>query len=210
MIVLAIIWNFYYYKGIESEKVQEFELILMFQPLITILLAEIFLKNETNLKVAILALVAAIALIFSQARKHHFDLTPGAKSMYLAVLFMSIELIIIRLVLDFMSPIALYTVRTGIIFLFFYIYYKPKMFRVSRVNIYHIFITAVLGTVQMVTKFYGFEIYGVVYMSLILILSPMLVYMSSIFYFHEKLRVRTAISALVILFCIVYATISVK
>src|SRR3990167_7934392 len=40
MIGAAIIWNVFYYQGVQKEKVQEFELIIMFQPLLTILRSE--------------------------------------------------------------------------------------------------------------------------------------------------------------------------
>lgn len=207
MIIFAIIWNYYYYKGIQEEKVQKFELILMFQPLLTIVLASVLLKGESNIRIDIAAIIAAIALIISQIKKHHFEISTGAIDMILAVVFMSLELIIIRLVLNFLSPVSLYAIRTGIMFLFFYVIYRPKIFQVSHINILLIFSNAILGAVQMVTKFYGFEVYGVVYTSLILILSPLIIYLASIYFFHEKLKIRTVISALVILGCIVYATV---
>ena len=49
MLVTAIIWNFFYYRGAQKEKVQEFELIIMFQPLMTILLAAIFIEKDVNI-----------------------------------------------------------------------------------------------------------------------------------------------------------------
>ncbi len=207
LILTALIWNVFYYKAIQSEKVQESELVLMFQPLLTILLASIFLKDESNLRVEVAAFIAAIALICSQIKRHHFNISFGAYDMILAVVFMSAELILIRLALNFLSPVALYALRTGILFLFFYVYYQPKIFRVSKINILLIVTNAILATTQMITKFYGFETLGVVYTSLILILAPLLVYLASIFYFHEKFHLRTAISIVVIFLCIVYATV---
>lgn len=207
MLAAAVIWNYYYYKGIEEEKIQKFELILMFQPLLTILLASLFLRGENNLTVEILAIVSAIALIGAQVKKHHFQVSSGSSSMFLAVIFMSVELIIIRILLYVISPVALYTIRTGIIFLIFFFVYQPHIQNISKENLYLVLATSALGTIQMVTKFYGFEVYGVVYTSLILILAPLIVYFASVFYFHEKLKLRTVVSALVILFCIVYATV---
>lgn len=207
MIVLGICWNFFYYKGIESEKVQEFELIIMFQPLVTILLAAVFLRYENNLKIDIAAIIAAIALILSQIKKHHFELSRGAVAMMVAVLFMSAEIIVIRLVLNFMAPVTLYLMRTGIIFLFFFFYYKPRMFKIPGDDAAMILLSAIFATAQMIMKFYGYEIYGVIYTSLVLILSPMIVFISSVIYFREKLNSRTFFAAIVILACIVYATI---
>ena len=207
MILFALVWNFFYYRGIQSEKVQEFEIFLMFQPLITILMAGVFLRSELNIHVFLAALVASIFLILAQMNSAHIELKRGAICMITAVVFMSAELITIRVLLNYFSPVALYAVRTGVISLFFYIYYHPKMLRVSSVNIGWIFLAAFFGISQMILKFYGFERYGVVYTSLVLIIAPLLVYFASIVFFHEKWKARTFVSALVILGCIVYATV---
>lgn len=207
MLIAAIIWNIFFYKGIESEKVQEFELILMFQPLLTIFLASIFLKGENSIHTEIAAFIASIALIISQIKKHHLELSRGASNMIIAVIFMSIELIVIRLLLDVMSPVALYAIRTGIIAILFFLYYKPRIFQVAKMNHLLIFINAIIASIQMITKFYGFETLGVVYTSMILIMAPLLIYLGSIYFLHEKLKLRTVISAIVILGCIVYATV---
>lgn len=207
MILIALVWNFYYYRAIHEEKVQQFELILLFQPLLTILLASLFLKNERNISLEIAAIVAAVALIISQIKKHHFALTQGSIDMIICVIFMSVELIIIEFLLPVINPVALYAIRTAIITIVFYFYWRPKLGQVSGQNAGLIFITAILGSAQMISKFYGFQDYGVIYTSLILILAPLLIYIGSVAILHEKLRAQTAIAALVILGCIVYATV---
>lgn len=207
MIATAIIWNVYYYKGLQAEKVQEFELIVMFQPLLTILLATVFLRGERNIHIEIAAFIASICLIIAHINKNHLKLSKGATQLVLAVVFMSVELIIIDLLLNVMSPVALYAIRTGILLIFFYFYFKPQISRVANSNTWLIFVTAILGVTQMVSKFYGFNMYGVIYTSLVLILAPLLVYIISAVYLHEKLKPRMVISALVIVGCIVYATV---
>lgn len=207
MILTAIIWNVFYYRGVQSEKVHEFELIVMFQPLLTIILAVIFLSERNNIHLIIASVVAALALIAAHIKKSHVEFTDGARNLILATVFMSIELILIKILLNVMSPVALYGIRTGILFIFFYFYYRPDLFRVGNTTTGLILLSSFLGVVQMITKFYGFEIYGVIYTSLILILAPLLIYISSAIFLHEKLKTRTIISGLVILGCIVYATV---
>lgn len=210
MIIVAIVWNVFYYRGVQAEKVHEFELIVMFQPLLTILLATIFLQSERNLNLGIISIIAALALIIAHLRKNHLEFSPNSIGLILSVVLMSVELIIIKLLLNVLSPVALYALRTGIIFLFFLFYYRPHLSRVADHNFGLIFLTSFLGTAQMVTKFYGFQEFGVIYTSLILILSPILVYIVSTIFLHENLKMRTIISALVILGCIVYATMMGK
>jgi drug/metabolite transporter (DMT)-like permease len=207
MIATAIIWNFFYYKGVQSEKVHEYELIIMFQPLLTILLAALVFPAERNVHIIIASIVASVALIVSHLKKNHFSLTDGAWNLVWAVVFMSIELIFLKVLLEVYSPVALYFFRTGIIFIFFYIWYRPHLNKVSPVNIWLITSTSLLGVVQMVAKFYGFEKYGIIYTSLILIASPILVYILSTIFLHERIKIRQALSFVVILICIVYATI---
>lgn len=210
MLVAAVIWNIFYYQGVQSEKVHEFELIVIFQPLLTILLATMFLKGEQNLGLEIVSLMAAVALIASHIRRAHLVFSRGSYKLLLAVVLMSIELILIKVLLEIFSPVAIYAVRTGILFIFFVIFYHPQINKVANQNLLLIMGSALLGAIQMVTKFYGFEIYGVVYTSLILILSPILVYVVSTIFLHERLKARTVISGVIIIACIVYATVVAK
>lgn len=208
MLIAAVIWNIFYYQGVQSEKIHEFELIIMFQPLLTILLATIFLKGERNIHITIAAAIAAIFLIVAHVKKAHIEITAGSYKLILAIIFISIELILIKILLEVLSPVALYSIRTGIVFIFFILFYRPQINKVANHNVLLIVLSAALGTTQMITKFYGFEKYGVVYTSLILILSPILVYITSTIFLHEKVKFRTVISAVVIILCIIYASLA--
>ena len=207
MIAVAIIWNIFYYQGVQKEKVHEFELIIMFQPLLTILLAAVLIEKNTNIHLLIAAIIASLSLIFSHLRKNHFELSSGSRGLILAVIFMSIEIILQKIILEVFSPVALYFVRTGIIFLIFLFLYQPRLRQVSNAHLFLLLATSALGVIQMITKFYGFQSYGVIYTSLILILSPVLVYITSTILLHERLKLRTVLSALAIIGCIVYATL---
>lgn len=207
MIVLAVVWNIFYYRAVQSEKIHEFELVLSFQPLATILLASVLFAGERNWQIVLISVIAAVALVLARIKKNHFDFSPALWGMVVAILFMSVELLIIKELLDVLSPVALYTLRTGLIFLFFYFYYRPHMTRVSNTNSGLILLTATLGTIQMVTKFYGFQSFGIVYTSLILILSPILVYIVSTFWMNERIKLKTYICFILILACVVYATV---
>lgn len=206
MLAAAVGWNFLYYRGVQAEKVQDFELIMMTQPVLTILLASVFLKGERNIHLIIVALIASIALVISHVRREKLEISRASWGLILTVVLMSIELILIDILLQVFSPVALYFVRTGILFVFFIFYYRPHLRLVADHNLLWILLTASLGTIQMISKFYGFQNFGVIYTSLILILAPILVYIISTFLLHERLRTRTIVSVLVILGCIVYAT----
>lgn len=206
MIVTALIWNVFYYRGAQAEKVHEFEMIVIFQPLVTIILASFFLRSEQNWPVVIASIIASVALILSKIGKEHFKITPSSAGLILAVVLMSIELIIIDVLLKVMSPVALYSIRTGILAIFFWLYYKPHANRVADYNIWLMLSSSVLGVIQMITKFYGFQSMGVVLTSLVLILAPILTYTISTFFLHEKLHWKQTVSFVIILICVIFAT----
>ncbi len=207
MIVVAIIWNFFYYRGAQKEKVHEFELIIMFQPLMTILLAAIFIERNVNVHLFIASILASLALILAHLKKMHFEFSEYSWGLVIASFFISVEIIFQKIMLEVFSPVSLYFWRTLIIFLFFYFYYRPRLAQICSINTWLILATSALGVLQMVTKFYGFEKYGVIYTSLVLIASPILVYMLSTILLHERLKARMVISFLLISGCIVYATL---
>lgn len=207
MIVSAIIWNIYYYRGVQTEKVHEFEMIMMLQPLLTVLLATIFLKGERNINLEIAAIIASLALIAAHLNKRHLEFSDGVWGLLLAVIFTSIEIILIKLLLDVINPVALYAVRTGILFVFFYLFYHPDLTKMSEKNVWLVLLTSAIGMTQMIMKFYGFTEYGVIYTSLILIVAPVLVYLISRIYLHEKIKARTIFATFIILIAIVYASV---
>jgi drug/metabolite transporter (DMT)-like permease len=207
MLLTAIIWNVFYYRGAQKQKVQEFELIMMFQPLFTIFLAAVLIERNVSAHVFIASVIAAVALIAAHLRKMHFEFNQYSWGLIGAVVFMSAEIILQKILLNVFSPVALYFIRTLIIFLFFYFYYKPSIEKVSSTNSLLIAGSALLGTAQMVSKLYGYGAYGVIYTSLVMIAAPILVYILSTILLHEKMKFKTIASAVVIIGCIVYATL---
>ena len=206
VIVLAIVWNIFYYKGVQAEKLHEYESIIMFQPLLTIALAALFYNNERNIYILIAAVIGAIALIYSRAEKKHIDFSQGSSYLLIAVVLMSVELILTKPLLSIFSPVAFYFFRTLIMFVFFYVYYRPHLSRVSPTNIWLVLTSCIFSTTQMVSKYYGFESLGIVYTSLILMLAPILVYIISTIWMHERIKFRLTAATIIILLCVVYTT----
>ena len=206
MILVAAVWNVFYYRGIQQEQVHEFELIMMLSPLITIIFAEIFLPAERSWPVFIAGTIASLTLIATRFRYHHLRISAATWQTILAMVLMSGESILIKNLLQVMSPVTLYFVRTTVIAIVFLIIYRPKIFDMAR-NAYALTIfSAIFGVVQMVLKFYGFASLGVIETTLILVLGPFLVYFFSTYYFKEKLFKRDVFAAAVVVACILYVT----
>lgn len=206
MIVIAVTWNIFYYKGIQKEEMHEFELIMLLSPLVTVLLAEIFLPAERDIKVFLAAIVSSGALLATRFRHHHVRIGKVAWQTMLAMVLMSLESIVIKELLSSFSPVSLYFVRTLFLAITFIVIYKPKLLAVSKEVYALTILSAIFGVVQMVLKFYGFDNLGVVETTMILVLGPFLVYFVSAFYFKEKLFKRDIFAALVVVASIVYVT----
>jgi len=205
MIGVSLWWNLYYYRGIQEEQVQEFELILMLNPLLVILLSAIFLPQERNLHIFVASIIAALALIFAHLKRGHLKFSTSHYRLILCVFLMSIEVIISKFLLEIFSPVALYGIRCAILTIFLILIYKPKPSKLTPRFTWIILFNAILAVSQMVYRYYGYKYIGVMITTLILMAVPPLVYFAAIKYFKEKLRARVIISAAIILACIVYA-----
>ena len=207
MIILAITWNVFYYQSIQKEKLYEHELIIMLAPAATIIFASIlFPQNELDWRILVPAIIAAGALFTSRLERNHIVFDKYSLNLFLAVLLMSLEIMIIKELLTIYSPVSLYALRTGFIFLFFMAYYRPRLTAVCKENLGWIALSALLGVIYMVLRFYGYRNLGVVHTTLILIISPFLVYLCSSLLFNERLKWKTVVTGFIILVCIAYVT----
>lgn len=204
MIVVAVTWNILSAQGLQKEDLHEFELIMLLTPLVTIVLATIFLPKERNLSIFVPALIASVALLATRFRKHHVHIGRTAWRTILAMVLISFESILIKELLGVFSPVALYFVRTLVVAAVFLVLYRPKLLSMHRNAFALIILSSIFGVVQMVLKFYGFSSLGVVETTMILVLGPFLVYIVSSLFFREHLYKRDIFAATVVIACILY------
>lgn len=207
MLAIAITWNSFYYRGIQSEEVHEFELIMLLSPFVTVVLSEIFLPDERDLGVFVAGIVASLALIISKFKRNHLQISKNSGVIFTAMFLMSVESIFIKMLLNVFSPAALYFVRTLIMAIVFLIFWRPKLLLMPAKCFGSIIVAAIFGVVLMVLKFYGFAKLGVIETTIILVLGPLLVYFFSAFYFKENLKKRDIIAALVVIVSVLYVTL---
>lgn len=207
LILLAISWNIFYYDSLRKEKLSEFETIVMLGPLVTIVLSWIFFPETWDVRVGTAALIAAGALVWSHWEKHHFTLSHYSMNLLVAVVLMATEEIIATEFLrsQVFSPIGLYTLRTFILFVFFFAYYRPVLTRADRGNLRAVSLAGLLGTLYMVLKYYGYRDVGIPFTALVTVAGPMSVYIASATMFQERMRWRVVVAALIIAVAIVYA-----
>ncbi len=206
MILLAFGWNIYYYIGLAKEAVAEFDLILLTEPLVTIVLASIFFVNERNPIILILALIAALALIIAHLRHRKIRLDHAASGLLISVLLMSLEVLVIRILLDAYSPVALYFMRVTVLAVIFCIKFKPRISMSALPDMRVVAVSGAFGALQMLARYVGYSSAGIVVTTLALLLGPVLVEMISVLILREKVTLKSATAFLVILLSVAYAS----
>ena len=231
-VFLAAVGNLLYYRGFQSEGLSEIQPFVVSSPLLTIVIASIIYPDERNWKVLILALIAATALIVSHIEKQHIKFNKGILFIMSAVFVGAIETNIVKELLYFYSPVALYTVRTGFVALILFIIIKPLSFYDSRNSFLSmvgdfvlrrkkngvimkiwketnkLILVSAMWVSIMILVYYGYQAMGVVYTVLIMMMVPVLVVFGSRFILKEKrLRKRDVVALVIVLTCVVLAQI---
>lgn len=207
MILIAIAWNVLYYQSIQHEKVHQHELLVMTNSLVVILLAAIFFPEEFNWRIFGLAVIASLALVVSKIERAHLKFDQTSYNLMLAVVLMSTESIIIRELLFSYTPVALYAGRTFFLAVFFFLYYRPHYRRVSLKHRWLIALSALIGMIQMVTRFFAFDQLGIIYTALVSVLAPIIVFYASWEILHERIKARVIAASLVIMICVAVASV---
>lgn len=208
MIVISIAWNVLYYQSVRHEEVHQHELMTMSGPIITIVLAAVFFPEELDKRIFFLALVASLALFFAKGERHrHFQLNKTSYNTLLAVILMSTESIIIRELLHFFSPVALYALRTGVLAVFFFSYYRPRLSGVTTPQWRILLISSLMGAVTMIGRFIAFNDLGVIFTTLLAVLAPIIVFLASWEILHERIKPRVVTASIIILVCVAIATV---
>ena len=208
MIVLAVAWNIFYYESLQKEKLYEFESIVMLAPLVTIVMSWLFFPETWDVRIGVVAVIAALALVWSHWDKHHIKLSHYSLNMLVAIVMLAMEDIVVTELLrdQIASPIGLYAIRTLILFGFFFAYYRPEVRRVSKTTLNVISLSGLLGSLSMVLKYYGYQKLGIPFTALVMLAAPMAVYIGSATVIHERMKWKVVVAALIIAVAIVYAT----
>jgi len=212
VILFSIIANLLVFYSLKWEKISNLEPARVLEPLFIIFLAIIFSffvadLYERNLNIIIPALIAGVALIFSHVKKHHLSFNKYFIAAILGSFFFAVELVISRLILDFYSPISFYFLRSSFIFLLSFIIFRPKFEKLSTKVKWQIFATGAIWTIYRIIIYYGYLNIGVIFTTLMIMLSPIFIYIFARIFLKEKLNWRNITASLVIAASVIYAII---
>jgi len=213
VILLSVAANLLTYFSMKWEKINNLEPAKVLEPLFVVFLAVLFSfliseeLFERNLKIIIPAFIAGAALIFSHVKKHHLNFNKYVLAAIFGSLLFALELVTSRLILDYYSPLLFYLIRCFGIFLITFLIFRPKLTSLNkRVNL-EIFITGALWVFFRIFVYYGYTHLGVIFTTLLMMLSPIFVYFFAHKFLKEKLEWRNIIASIIIVACVVYATV---
>lgn len=207
IIIFAIFANLLVFYSMKWEKITELEPIRLSQPLFVVLLAFIIYSSErqTPKTILIAALVASLALIFSHIKKHHLQFNKYAMAALFGSLFFALDLVLSKFLLPYYSPLSLYFARSVIILGICAIIFKPKLNSASRKSWYYITATGFIWVVYRGILYYSYTLRGVIFTTLIFLLTPVFIYIFSRIYLKEKLNWRNILASIIIVLCVLYA-----
>lgn len=208
VILVSVAANYFTFVGLNRENLTEFEPLRLFQPLFVILLAFVVYSSErqTPLTIMIPALIASIALILSHINKSHLKLNKYAIATLLGSLFFALELVASKSILALYNPLSFYIVRCFFVFILSLALFKSKISSTKNLKFNIIFI-AIIWIAYRFLLYTGYDLYGVIFTTLMFILAPILIYISAIVFLKEKPKLKNIIAAVVILACVAYAII---
>jgi len=111
VVFIAFAWNALFSYALQKEQMPEAEIIIALSPILTIMLALMFLPEERNLAILIPAFIAGAALVWANIGKHHFYFSRSEQILLIAVLGIATETILIKHLLSFIAAEALYALR---------------------------------------------------------------------------------------------------
>lgn len=203
MIAVAFAYNYLYYYSLKHEKIVELEPLIMTHSLFAVLLAALVFPSERNVMIFVLAIIASVALILSRVKKHHLQFNKFALSMLGFAFLFAVETLFLKKLLLVYSPLALYVFRTGILSLLFFIFLRPKLKKLNKLNVASIFGTALIVSIQYVALYFAIANIGLVRTALMWALSPFLVFVFSMAFLKEKMLPKQIAADIVILACVV-------
>jgi len=213
VVLFSFLANLFYFYAIKWEKVTHLEPVKISESLFIILIAIIFSfifgkgLYERNLNVIIPAIIASLALIFSHIKKHHLEFNKYFVAAIFGSFFFALELVLSRLILDSYSPLTFYFLRCIGILAIGIIAFKPKLSSLDKKLRLKMLGIGFLWVIYRVIIYYGYVNLGVIYTTLSLMLSPLFIYLFAHKILKEKLEWRNIIAAIIIVACLVYATL---
>lgn len=212
VIILSVISNLVLFYSIKGEKIGNLEPAIVLQPLFVIILAIIFSAFradlfERDLTVIIPALIAGTALVLSHIKRHHLNFNKYFIAAIAASFLFALELVVSKFILDYYTPFTFYFLRCVVVLAISWLLFRPTFSGINNKIKLEILFTAALWIVFRVVVYYGYDLLGVIFTTLMLMLSPVFVYVFARIFLKEKLNWENIVTAAVIVACVLYVAV---
>jgi drug/metabolite transporter (DMT)-like permease len=207
VVVVSIVANLLIFYSLKRENVTEFEPIWLMQSIFVIILAFILFKSERNLLVFGLAMVASLALIVAHVKKEHLVFDKYIVSALLGSFLFAVELILSKPILQFYNPFTFYFLRCLGVFIICWILFKPDGKDLDRKTEWTIISIGLMWAFYRAIMYYGFENIGVIFTTMLFILSAVFTFLFAVVFLKEKPTMRQIISTIVIVICVVLSVV---
>ncbi len=212
IVIISLIANLLIFYSLKRETLCELEPIRLTQPLFTILLA-FFLSffipiysNEKNPIILVLALISSITLIAAHVKKNHLAFDKYIISAILGSFLFSIELVLSKMILPFYSSWSFYFLRCLSILIIAWIIFNPSFKKIDKQTYYLTWIVGLIWVIYRIILYWGYGSLGIVFTTMLLILTPIFIFIFARIFLKEKITKRQIMSALIIILCVIAAT----
>ena len=202
-VLCAGIANLLYYKGFKYEKINHLEPIIMMQPLFVVVLAALVFPSERNFVVIMAALIASVAIVLSHIKNHHLEFNKHSSLVLISNLFFAVCAIQAKYLLNYFSPFTLYFLRCSLIGLILFVTYRPKLKYLTFKEEEKFALSNIFWIARSVLIYYGYVNFGIIFTTLVLMVTPILVYTFTYFILKERLEMRNLVASAVILICLI-------
>ena len=205
---LAANHNLLYYYGLEYEKVSEAEPFLLFNPLLTVVMASLFYADERSWHIYVAVVLAGLVLVWSQIKRQQLVLKKPLLALLAFSVLYGLEAVVIKHLLVVYSPLALYLVRGVMVAVFLWVLQKGSIQRIEAKYIPHFLLVAGGAVAASVFLYLSYQTVGIAITVFTLLLSPILIYCLSSGYLREKIQLKNLISSAVIVGLVVWLTLT--
>ncbi|MFA5270163.1 MAG: DMT family transporter [Patescibacteria group bacterium] len=208
MVVLAANYNLLYYYGLKHERVSQLEPLLLFNPLLTVVIAGLIYPDERSWQIYLSVGLAAMLLIWARWHAGSITLDKAMWAMVGFAVLYGIEVAIIRQLLEMYSPISLYLVRCLATALFLWILGRGRMPMISWRQATYFLGLAISAVVVTSLVYLSYHTQGISSTIMVMIISPVLVYSLSAVVLKEKISPRDVIASIGVVLLVLWANLS--
>jgi drug/metabolite transporter (DMT)-like permease len=201
-VLTSLIANLLIYYSLDREDIVELEPIWVMHPLFVVIFAFIFYESERNILDLGLAFIAGYALVTSHIKKHKIRFDKYSQAAIFGGILFAIAAIMSKTLLDVYNGFTLYFIRCLLILLILFIFIKPNKKAINKKNLSMFPITALIWIGYWLIVFYGYEKLGLISTTLLIIFSPVLLFLFAVLFLKEKPTTKQIFATLIIVLCV--------